>query len=232
MKIKTFLYYLKYKINHIYINIFYLKKGKNTYISKSAQLFGVKNMYFGSNSIIGDDTIITINNRIQNTKQLKIYDNVYIGRNNFISVGGGISIGSYCIFGNNCSLICSDHNFNDPFLPYSMTGATHTKFITVGVNCWFGNNVTILGNINIGHGTVIGANALVTKDIPPFSLVVGNPAYILKRFNFKKNIWELNKNFISEQDISEIEYLKILSTKFKTINLSLHSASKQFGNLC
>lgn len=231
MKIKVYFNYVKQKINNIFLTIFYLEKGYNTYISKTAQLFGVRNMSFGNNCIIGDDSILTVNNRIQNIKQLRIYDNVYIGRNNFISVGGSISIGSYCIFGNNCSIICSDHNFNDPFVPYSLSGATFTKHINIGVNCWLGNNVTIIGNVNIGHGTVIGANTLVTKDIPPFSIVVGNPAYILKKYNTITNKWESNLNECPEPNISEIEYLNILSSKFKNINLSIHAASKKFGNL-
>ena len=53
--------------------------------------------------------------------------------------------------------------------------------ITVGDNCWFGGNVTVLPGVTIGDNCVIGANSLVTKDIPDNSLVVGSPAKVVRQ---------------------------------------------------
>ena len=52
--------------------------------------------------------------------------------------------------------------------------------VIIGKNVWIGDKVTILPNVKIGDGVVIGANSVVTKDIPPCSVVAGNPAKIIK----------------------------------------------------
>jgi acetyltransferase-like isoleucine patch superfamily enzyme len=57
--------------------------------------------------------------------------------------------------------------------------------ITVGEDCWFGGNVTVLGGITIGRGVTIGAGSVVTKDVPDFVVVAGNPARVLKKIEVK-----------------------------------------------
>lgn len=52
--------------------------------------------------------------------------------------------------------------------------------VIIGKNVWVGDKATILPNVNIGDGAIIGANAVVTKDVPPYSVAVGNPAKIVK----------------------------------------------------
>lgn len=52
--------------------------------------------------------------------------------------------------------------------------------IVIGEDCWIGSNVTILGGVKIGNGCVIGAGSIVTKNIPDYSVAVGNPARVIK----------------------------------------------------
>lgn len=156
---------------------------------------------------------------------------IYIGRDNFFSVGKSIFISDYCIFGNKCSLICSDHICDSPLLPYALTGNSYEKEIRVGVNCRFGNGVTILGNVKIAHGSIIGSNALITKGVPLFSMVVGNPAKIIKRFNFETNKWEKEVRSNGSKYLDEEEYLKYLKSTNLNIPLAYHSASSRLGHL-
>jgi acetyltransferase-like isoleucine patch superfamily enzyme len=215
----------------------YLKRIRTKKIASSAflapgvQILGLEHIEIGENCTIGENTLFTINNRDQSGIKLSIGANTYIGRYNFFTVGKEIEIGAYCMFGNNCSFICSDHVFNSPLKPYLLTGATSDKRIKIGVNCWFGYNVSVVGNVTIGHGSIVGANSVVIKDIPPFSMAVGNPARIVKRFNFALGSWDKGENASESEYADERKYFDYLSKHFQDLPLSFHSSSKKFGDV-
>ena len=75
-------------------------------------------------------------------------------------------------------VITSDHNYEGDSIPYDENHIA--KSITIGDFVWFGNRVTVVGNVTIGDGAIIAAGAVVTKDVPPYAIVGGNPAKILK----------------------------------------------------
>ena len=55
---------------------------------------------------------------------------------------------------------------------------------------WIGESVSVLAGVTIGKGSIIGANSVVTKNIPEYVIAAGNPAHLIKKFNFEKNKWE------------------------------------------
>jgi acetyltransferase-like isoleucine patch superfamily enzyme len=207
------------------------KISKKSFIARNVQFLGVNNIEIGTNCTIGENSTFTVNDRDDKKVRLKIGKNTYIGRNNFFSVGRYVKVGTYCIFGNNCSLICSDHIFDSPLTPYASSGNSYDKRIYVGVNCWFGHGVTVIGDVKIGHGCIIGANTLITKNIPPFSMVVGNPARIIKTFNFGTNKWDKEVQFNECKYSDEQEYLKYLKLNSSDIPLAHYSASSRLGHL-
>ena len=222
-------YYLKLSG---YLNLKFNKNiSKNIFLGPNVQIFGLDNIVIKDHCTIGENTLITVNNRSNKEVQLAIGSNVYIGRDNFISVGKSVQIMDYCIFGNKCSIISSDHIFDSPLTAYALSGNSFEKRIRIGVNCWFGHDVTVIGNVTIGHGSIIGAKALITKDVPPFSMVVGNPSKIIKTFNFESNTWE--KVATSSESIytDEEVYLKYLKTNNGNVHLAYHSASSKLGHL-
>ncbi|TQS37238.1 hypothetical protein Golomagni_02297 [Golovinomyces magnicellulatus] len=91
-----------------------------------------------------------------------------------------ISIGSRTLIGPNCSFFTATHPL-DPFLRNGVRGPELGAPITIGEDCWFGGNVTVCPGVTIGRGVSVGAGSVVTKDVPPFHLVAGNPAKILKK---------------------------------------------------
>jgi acetyltransferase-like isoleucine patch superfamily enzyme len=113
-----------------------------------------------------------------------IGNNVYFNRN--VLIGGvphpdsSIYIGEGCLFGPNVIIVSGEHNYDHPILSTRDAGVLVGPVI-IEKNCWIGGNVTITKGIKIGEGSVIGANSVVTKDIPPFSLAAGCPAEILKQ---------------------------------------------------
>lgn len=114
-------------------------------------------------------------------KNIEIGDHVYIGPEAYIFAQGGVSIGSGTIFGPRVTILTSNHNYDSPDLqsiPYD--GKNILKKVTIGENVWIGANVLIAPGVTIGEGAVVAMGAVVIKDVPPFALVGGNPAKVIK----------------------------------------------------
>ena len=95
---------------------------------------------------------------------------------------GHVTIGDDVLFGPNVSLLPPMHplRWQDRNVRQAPDGSAYDceygKPIVIGSNCWFGGNVTVIGGVTIGEGCVIGAGSVVTRDIPPHTVAVGNPA--------------------------------------------------------
>lgn len=224
-------------VRKLYYKIIYLLEknkyksniGKSTYIDKSVHIVGLKNIKIGSNTIISDDTWLNVNDRAGGNVAIEIGSNCYIGKRNFFNSAEKITIKDYFMSGINCSVLGSDHVIDEPLKPYIHTGTTNDTRVYIGTNVWFGANVTVIGDVKIGHGSIVGANSLVLKDIPPFSIAVGNPAKVIKRYDFDNNLWTKDFkeliNFINEDD-----YSKKLQ-QYNGKELPLLASGKNFGDL-
>lgn len=110
--------------------------------------------------------------------------NLHIGENVFINSGccfqdqGGIYIGDNCLIGHQVIFATINHDF-DP----TKRGSMYFKPIHVGKNVWIGAHATILPGVNIGDGAIIGAGAVVNKNIPANCIAVGVPAKLIKNIN-------------------------------------------------
>ncbi len=136
--------------------------------------------------------------------------------------------------GIDCKFMGSDHVFTNPMKPYIATGTTNDKTIELGTNVWLGADVTVIGEVTIGYGTIIGAGSLVNKSIPPFSIAVGNPCKVIKRFDFKLHEWVKVDDF-STENVSymptEESYIKVLKKDSSDVNIPLQACSKRFGDM-
>jgi acetyltransferase-like isoleucine patch superfamily enzyme len=227
--IKMSFFYLKLKNS---VKLYFCKNiSSKIFLGPDVQIFGLDNILIKENCTIGENTLITVNDRTNQDIQLTISSNVYLGRDSFISVGKSIFISDYCIFGENCSLISAGKIFDNPLIPYALSGNSLDKKIVIGVNCWFGNDVSVVGNVKIGHGCIVGANTLITKDVAPFSMVVGNPAKIIKTYNFETKKWEKEVQCNESIYLDEQVYLDYLKTNSGDTPLAYHSASSRLGHL-
>lgn len=218
------------------LKLLFLKKdiGNNTYIDKTVHVTGWNSISIGYNTAISEYTWINVNVRTPNHKHIILGNSCYIGRRNFFSSGWLIKISDYCMTGIDCKFMGSDHMFNNPIHPYITTGTTNDKTIKLGTNVWLGANVSVIGNVNIGYGSIIGAGSLVTKNIPPFSIAIGNPCKVIKRFDFKLQQWVKNSEFVEEHTTyfpTEEEYINIIKEQNKNINIPLHACSRKFGDM-
>lgn len=89
---------------------------------------------------------------------------------------GGITIGDDVFIGPKVNLITLNHDINP-----DNRDATYSRPIVIEDKAWIGINSTILPGVTIGYGSIVGANSLVTKDVPPMTVVGGNPAKVFKR---------------------------------------------------
>ncbi|KAH8909537.1 trimeric LpxA-like protein [Coniochaeta sp. PMI_546] len=112
--------------------------------------------------------------------------NVKLGEGVYVNSGSTwidtctIEVGARTLIGPNCSFYSGTHPL-DPFLRNGTSGPESGKPIKIGEDCWFGGNCVVLPGITIGKGVTVGAGSVVTKDVPDFVVVVGNPARILKK---------------------------------------------------
>lgn len=93
-------------------------------------------------------------------------------------IQAGSKIGKHCIINTAVSI---DHDNKLEDFVHISPNATLSGTVTIGEGSWIGSGATVINNINIGKWCVIGAGAVITKDIPDYSLVVGNPGRIIKR---------------------------------------------------
>ncbi|GAA6064358.1 hypothetical protein JCM10212_001839 [Sporobolomyces blumeae] len=117
-------------------------------------------------------------------------DRVVVGKNVYANFGlicldtCKITLGDRILFGPNVHLYAASHPL-DPAIRNGTAGPELGGEISIGADCWFGGNVTVLSNVNVGRGVVVGAGSIVTKSVPPFVVVAGNPARIVKKIESK-----------------------------------------------
>lgn len=112
--------------------------------------------------------------------QLEIGDGTYIGSYTYISDSSKLQIGKNCLIAAHSSIIASNHVFADTSRTIKEQGYT-TKGIIIEDDCWLGTGVRVLDGVTIGQGSVIGAGAVVTNDIPAYSIAVGVPAKVISK---------------------------------------------------
>jgi acetyltransferase-like isoleucine patch superfamily enzyme len=118
---------------------------------------------------------------------ISIGEETYIGPYVCIAGPGSIRIGRDCKIASHSSIYANNHIFSDPSQPLRLQGVT-TKGIVIEDDCWLGTGVRVLDGVTIGRGSIIGAGAVVTKSIPPYSIAVGVPAKVIGRRGVEQSI--------------------------------------------
>jgi acetyltransferase-like isoleucine patch superfamily enzyme len=104
-------------------------------------------------------------------------------------VMGPVLIGENSACSQNCFISGQSHLYEDVSKKFMRQGFK-TEKIVIGKNVWIGAHSVILLGVKIGDNSIIGAGSTIIEDIPPYSLVVGNPGKIIKKYNFQTKRWE------------------------------------------
>lgn len=110
---------------------------------------------------------------------LSVGNNSAIGAYSYIGASGRISIGSNVMLGPRVTMSSENHVFQDRTKTIKEQGVTR-RGIIIEDDCWIGSGVTLIDGITVGTGSVVAAGAVVTKDVPPFTVVGGIPAKVIK----------------------------------------------------
>jgi acetyltransferase-like isoleucine patch superfamily enzyme len=121
--------------------------------------------------------------------KLSIGDGSRIGHFNHITCINSVEIGPDVLTADKVHISDNTHGFDDPDVPIVNQPVSSRGTVVIGGGTWLGENVSVL-SAKVGRNCVIGANAVVTSDIPDFCIAVGAPARIIKRFNDKTKAWE------------------------------------------
>jgi acetyltransferase-like isoleucine patch superfamily enzyme len=170
--------------------------GKNSIVKPVLNSANEKYISIGNNVDIGAFCRIAVSTEFgghkvksENDTRIKIGNDVSIGNNSFISANNDIQIGNNVIMSSYIFITDHDHGFQDMEKNLCDQPLTEDGFVKIGDNVFLGVKSSILKNVTIGERSVVSANAVVTKDVPAFSIVAGNPARIIKQYNFEKKEW-------------------------------------------
>ena len=207
---------------------------KDSTISDTARLFSnirLVDSVVKDGVCIGDDSDITSSILAEKSEigRRNLIRNTRIGRGSYTGTNAIIKnadIGNYCCIGWNISIGGGNHNMNNVsmYTDYwyhrtfgvdfsQLIGSNETaERVIIGNDVWIGSHANILQGVHIGNGCVIGAGAVVTKDIEPYSVVVGVPAKVRKK-RFSDEIIDLLNalqwwNWSEEQIVEKINFLR------------------------
>ncbi len=157
--------------------------GKGSLLAPGTKLYTPKYVSVGDNSSIMSHCIIETCTIDENKPNLEIGNNVSIGEYSHITCANKITIGDGVLTGRFVLITDNSHGNNTKEVAdiAPLAREIHSNGpVHIGENVWIGDKVTILPNVTIGKGSIIAANAVVTKDIPEYSVAAGIPAKIIK----------------------------------------------------
>jgi acetyltransferase-like isoleucine patch superfamily enzyme len=148
--------------------------GTHVALGTRVRFFGPVRVFIGSHSALFDDVIIS------GVGEVHIGDRSTIGHNSVLVSRERIQIGNDCMLAAFCYVLDVDHEFTGRDKPIAQQGL-RIKPVVVGNDVWVGAGTFILRGVKIGDGAVVAANSVVTEDVPPYAVVAGCPAKVIKR---------------------------------------------------
>jgi acetyltransferase-like isoleucine patch superfamily enzyme len=152
-------------------------------LSGNKRIFIGKNVYIQKNTWLAAEPVTNKNNC-----SLIIGNDTYIGHNCHIYASEKIEIGNKVLFADKVYVSDNQHGYKNILLPIIDQPIEQLAHVFIKDGAWIGENACIIG-ASVGKNSVVGANAVVIKDVPDYCVAVGAPAKIIKRYNFELNIW-------------------------------------------
>lgn len=167
-----------------FVNPFIHPKGKESRVCQSVRLdvLPFRRFELGQQSTVEDYCVV--NNGV---------GDVIIGNNSRVGIGsvliGPVTIGDQVIIAQHVVMSGLNHGYQDITIPIRQQPVSALP-IVIDDECWIGANAVITAGIHIGKHSIVAAASVVTKNVPPYSVVAGNPARLIKQYNEASQCWE------------------------------------------
>jgi acetyltransferase-like isoleucine patch superfamily enzyme len=166
--------------------------GKNSIVKFPYKIWGRKFIELGSNVFIAENAFLSAVERWEGqafTPNLKIGNNVTIGSNFFVTCIKSVTIEDNVLISDRVFIADHVHGYENPKLPVLRQPLEFKGEVLIKEGSFIGINVVIMPGVTVGKNSVVGASAVVTKNVPDNSVVAGNPARIIKHFDSRKKAW-------------------------------------------
>ena len=163
--------------------------GLRSTLSFPFKVSGAKYICVGKKVHIHEQAWLLAQKIDEHDPKIEIGDNTYIGRNAHIVSVRDVKIGSSALIADKVYISDNSHEYQDIQVPIKSQTVVFKKSVCIGDHSWLGENVCVIG-ASVGKHSVVGANSVVTSDIPDYSIAVGTPAKVVKQYNHQTNQWE------------------------------------------
>ena len=180
------------RIKQLFFWIFYQSSFES--LSRSARFFSSFRIDGADGIVIQDRTFFQRGvwlycNGIDGVKaKLSIGKDCVFGYNNHITCVRKVTIRNFVLTANNVYISDNLHEYEDVTKPIIQQPIKFKRAVEIGEGAWIGENVSIIG-ASVGKNSVIGANSVVTRDIPDYSVAIGAPAVVIRQFDMQLQKW-------------------------------------------
>lgn len=162
--------------------------GRSASMHRPFRVDGAASIELGSGAVVQRGGWLYCQGMEGISASLKIGAGCVFGYNNHITSVCSVVIGDHVLTANNVYISDNLHGYEDITRPVMHQPVRFKKAVVIGDGCWIGENACIIG-ATIGRNSIIGANAVVTRDIPDYAVAVGIPAVVIRQFDQQLQQW-------------------------------------------
>ena len=183
------------RLLHVFCKI-YIKPaqlGRNSFIAPPFRISNSKALSIGNDTRIGQYAFLVLcseHNQHAYHPQLSIGDHVRIGNDLFVGCQNKITIGDHVLVSSRVFIADTMHEYRNIETPILYQDLTAGQPVLIDDHAFIGVNACILPGVKIGKHGVVAAGAVVTKDVPPFTVVAGNPATPIRQYSSATSAWQ------------------------------------------
>lgn len=163
--------------------------GRGSSLGPGFTALGASGLRLGDRVGFGPRARVEIHRTDRGHGALEIGDRTTFLNDAHIGAAGLVRIGADCLFAAGCTILDHDHDFSDPFDGPRRNRGLVVAPIEIGDHVFLGERVSVLKGVRIGRGTVVGAHAVVNRDLPPMTMCVGAPARPIATWCPERRAW-------------------------------------------